>query len=202
MRLSLQSNIKEFTRGLTRVQKRQIPFATKNAITDTAFAVRKRIVERTWPRSVEARNKRFAGTAFRVEKASKSKLQARVFDRLGREALSRQALGQIRRARRSAHLAIPTGNVKRTRSGKIRKRDLPASLRNNPKAFTVRARGREMILERATKRRYPLRPLYGLKSSARVPKSFPFHEDAKDTSLRAFPNFMRRRLAHALRTAR
>ena len=65
--------------------KDQLPFATSKALNDTAFVVRNTIVEDTFPRSFNVKNKRFAGATFRVDKANKRKLEARVFDRLGKD---------------------------------------------------------------------------------------------------------------------
>ena len=57
------SNVNEVAGWLTNVQRKQLPFATAGALTDTAFDVRKHVVEKTFPRDFGLRNKRFAGVA-------------------------------------------------------------------------------------------------------------------------------------------
>ena len=83
--LNVGSNINQVAGWLTNVQRKQLPFATAGALTDSAFDVRKHVVEKTFPRDFDLKNKRFAGATLRVEKASKRKLRAAVYDRLGRE---------------------------------------------------------------------------------------------------------------------
>ena len=61
--LNVGSNINQVAGWLTNVQRKQLPFATAGALTDTAFDVRKHVVEKTFPRDFDLRNKRFAGAA-------------------------------------------------------------------------------------------------------------------------------------------
>ena len=83
--LNVGSNINQVAGWLNKVQRKQLPFATAGALTSTAFDVRKHIIEKTFPRDFDLRNKRFAAAARRVEKANKRKKSAAVYDRLGRE---------------------------------------------------------------------------------------------------------------------
>lgn len=203
VRLDIRSNIREVSRGLDLLQRQQLPFAISRALNDSAFGVRKRIVSRTWPRAdLEVRNRGFIRASMRVKKASKVKLRASVYDRLGRGFMPLQAEGGTKRPRSSSKLAVPI-NARRTAGGRIRKRDLPSSLRANPRAFLIRAKsGHQMIVERQGRARLPIRVLYHLTSSAVVDKSFAFYEDAEASSLRQFPRHFERRLRDALRTAR
>ncbi len=86
--IQVESNLSAFTKALDVFGKDQLPFATAGALTSTAFIVRNTIVEETFPRSFDVKNKRFAGAAFRVDKANKRKLEARVFDRLNKDFLA------------------------------------------------------------------------------------------------------------------
>ncbi len=95
--LNVGSNIDQVAGWLTNVQRKQLPFATTGALTDTAFEVRKHVIEKTFPRDFDLRNQRFAAAALRVDKANKRKLRAAVYDRLGRENLETKARGGIKR---------------------------------------------------------------------------------------------------------
>ena len=122
--LNVGSNINQVAGWLTNVQRKQLPFATAGALTDTAFDVRRHVVEKTFPRDCDLRNRRFAGAVVRVEKANKRKLRAAVYDRLGRECLETQARGGIKRPTWQ-WLSIPTQHIKRTTTGKIGKAQRP-----------------------------------------------------------------------------
>ena len=82
--LNVGSNIDQVAGWLTNVPRKQLPFATAGALTSTAFDIRKHVIEKTFPRDFDLRNKRFAVATLRVEKANKRKLRAAVYDRLGR----------------------------------------------------------------------------------------------------------------------
>lgn len=203
--VSVKSNIKGFMRQLNRFQRRQIPFATSLALNDTIFQVRKRIVERTWRRSFKVRNRRFPGALFRVKKATKRNLTATLYDRLGRASLDLHIDGGTKRPK-GRHLAIPTGNVKRTATGKIGKAKRPSALLKKPRTFKLNWNDNTGmpagIYQRVGKKRLPIKMLFRLKPSARIKKSFPFYEDAQDTTRRAFDHNFARGLRRALRTAR
>ena len=49
MQIKVTSNVGPLTKALDAFGKKQIPFATAMALNDAAFAVRKEIVERTYP---------------------------------------------------------------------------------------------------------------------------------------------------------
>lgn len=196
LQVNVRSNVVALTRGLTDLQRRGVPGITAGALDSTAFDVRKHEVDTVWPRSIQLRNRRFLGAALRVDKADKVRLRASVYDRLGREFLSRQATGGIKRPHRGANIAVPTRWVSRTRGGRVRSAQLPASLRANPRAFLLRARsGHQMIAQRQGKRRLPIRVLYHLTSTARVDKAFRFYEEAEDRALARFPIHFESRLA-------
>ena len=112
MSLNVGSNIGEVAGWLNGVQRKQLPFATAGALTSTAFDVRKHAVEKTFPRDFNLKNKRFAAATLRVEKASKRKLSAAVYDRLGREYLETQARGGIKKPIDGRNIAIPTQHIK------------------------------------------------------------------------------------------
>ena len=106
MQISVKSNASAVAKAMDVFGKQQMPFATSLALNDAAFAVRKEIVERTYPDSFTVRNKRFAGAMFRVGKASSVSV-ATVSDVSGRDYMAMQAEGGIKRPR-GRNIAIPS----------------------------------------------------------------------------------------------
>lgn len=77
MQISIKSDLKRVSKTLSRVQRKQIPFAASNALNDTAFDVQ-RTEKQEAPRRLD-RPTRFTISGFRVRKSSKRTLHARVF---------------------------------------------------------------------------------------------------------------------------
>ena len=202
MHVSVTSNISAVSKAIDAFGKRQIPFATSQALNDTAFAVRKEIVERTYPDSFTVRNRRFASAMFRVGKASKRNLVATVSDVLGRDYMVDQAKGGIKRPR-GRNIAIPSREIKRTGTGKVPKAKQPRNLLDGKGYRTTLRSGQPVIAEKtgrgSAKRQ---RVLYLLEPTARIPKRFPFYERGRKVAKDTFPRAFDRRFAQARRTAK
>ena len=107
MQINVSSNASTVAKAIDAFSKNQIPFATHRALNDTAFAVRKEIVERTYPQSFVVKNRSFARAMFRVQRSpNKRTLTAAVFDQLGREYMVDQAEGGFKTPR-GLSIAIP-----------------------------------------------------------------------------------------------
>ena len=199
--LRLDSNIKQFSRTLRDIERKQLPFATSKALNDTAFDVRKQIVDRTFPRDFKQRNKRFISAALRVSKSTKKKLIASVSDRLGREYLQRHTTGGIKRPR-GRNIAVPAGVRIRSQGG-VTKANRPRQLLNKPKVFITKGRsGQKVIMRRRTKKRTPAEVLYVLEPTARIRKTFRFYEDAQRVVAARFGLNFAKAWRKALATAR
>jgi len=203
MNINIASNISTLAKAIDAFGKNQIPFATHRALNDTAFEVRKQIVERTYPTSFVVKNKQFAKAMFRVERSpSKRVLVASVFDRLDREYMVNQAEGGTK-VPRGKSIAIPAQDRPQVRGRASYNRNKPRTVLGRPRAFVQTVGNQEMILERRTRKRYPLKRLYLLEDSAvRIPKRFPFYEDGRRTAIRSFDKSFAKRFAAAKRTAR
>ena len=206
--LNIKDDIKRATRRLNDIEKRQIPQATKNAVNDTIKDIRRQIVGVTAPRAFTIRNKTFISSQLRMEfSKDKRNIRAAVFDAKGRGNLELHARGGIKRPR-GQHIAIPSRFVegKRTKSGKISKALRPRQVLSKAgrrQAFKIKFQsGQEAIVRRKGKKSSPLQVLYLLERSARIRKSFRFHEDATKVARRVLPGHFRKRLRQALRTAR
>ena len=203
MQVKVTSNISTIAKAIDAFGKNQIPFATHRALNDTAFAVRNHIVQDTYPKSFQVKNKSFARAMFRVERSpSKRKLSAAVFDRLKRDYMIDQATGGIKKPR-GRSIAIPGADRPQVRGRGSYDRNKPRTVLGRPKAFRQRVGDQDMILERRTKKRYPLKRLYLLEQNpVIIPKRIPFYEEGKRKAQKSFDKFFAKRFKQARMTAR
>lgn len=198
MRLGVSIDFRSAVEALDGAQKRQVPFAIAKTLTGLAFEARKHLVDVTGPRDFDIRNKRFLGVALRVDPARKDKLEATIYDRLGREYLKTQAEGGTKKPRGSA-IAIPSRELqaKRTSTG-VPKRLRP---RNIPATFKLRI-GADEYLARRKGRAKKLEVVYLLERKAMIPKRFRAYEDVAAVVQRSANEIFAREMARALASAR
>ncbi len=196
--IRVDHNLKQWRRKLSDFQRRQIPFAMSQALNDTAFDVRRHIVDRIWPNSFpRAANKRFPNVAFRVKKATKRNLESVVFDRLKRDWLMLHIRGGTKRPWTSRNLAVPVG-VKRTATGRISAAKSPRNLQNS-----FIGEGGTAIFQRVGgKRQRRIKMMYALTPTAQIDRVFPFFRQARLKVDQVFPRHFARRFKKALATAR
>jgi len=153
--------------------------------------MRTRTIERTWPSDITKRNNQFMKSAMMTtikrsgNYATKKNLNVTVGNnpkghKMSREFMERLAVGGVKRPR-GRSLAIPgrDANLPRTAGGAIRKANRPRQLLNRKNVFRVTSKGgADLIVRRATKKRYPLQVLYLMNSDGKVNKQFDFYEDA------------------------
>lgn len=151
---------------------KQVPYAAARSLNNAAFKAREHLAGDTWPRSVTVRNRGFIKQALRVEKATKTKLQAAVVDTMGRGNLLAHADGGTKVAKKR-NLAIPTSAVKLTSKG-VRDAQKPANLKRafvrNGTLFQVVGKGKGSRLQ----------ALFTLRPQAKIRKSVPFREEFAD----------------------
>lgn len=198
MNLSIKLDFQQAARQLNDIARRQVPFAIAKTLNALAFEARNQIVNVTAPRDFNLRNKRFLGVALRVDPASKGRLEARIFDRLGREYLRTQAEGGDKNPR-GGMLAIPSKDLQGRRTGMgVPKRLRP---RTAPGAFKLQIGAQEYIARRKG-RAQRLEILYLLERKAKIPKRFRAYEDAASVIGAKADEVFARELARALATAR
>ena len=209
MEIVISSNMKELAARIG-AKQRQIPYAASRALNDIAFEVRNEIVNKTYPRSFQVKNSRFAGVLFRVEKSTKATLKATIFDRIAREGksnseyLARQESGGIKISRSSTNVAIPSRFLmtKRNSQGRVPNNLRPRNLLNQKNAFKVKTKkGSELIMKRDG-RTGAARVYYILSQSARITKRFPFYTDAKMVIRKSWNQTFNKYLEQAMKTAR
>lgn len=177
MQVKIDSNLPKFGLFVSDAKRRQMPFATKQAINNTAFSVRRHTVKRVAPSAFEERNKRFTNASLRVDLATKQVLRASVFDKLQRGNLEEHAQGGTKTPR-GRHVAIPSRSLSKRRSGRgVPKSMRPRTALSRKNVFKTEINGQTVIAERKGKAG-KLNVLYVLEKRARLPKRFPFYPQA------------------------
>jgi len=145
MRIDIRDNIKEVTKGLSSMQKKQIPFATMLALNDTAFALHKTYKKQTLQKFDSPTT--FTQKGFRVEKAKKTNLVAVVYVEKTREDYMKlQVDGGIRTPKNSAIVIANSKNsndVGKYPSGNIKKGAYNKIKRNKDKYFFGKPKGNQ-----------------------------------------------------------
>jgi hypothetical protein len=134
VKISVKADLKQVTGFLSRTVRKQVPFATKNALDQTAFEARKELRKQV-VKKID-RPKPFTVNSFMVEKSKKTNLKAAVFikDRVW-DYFKYQVHGGTRRP--SARLLpIPVnspldrfGNIKGRKRGPRTKKQFVANIR-------------------------------------------------------------------------
>lgn len=75
--LSVKLDVEDVTKFLTKLEKRQVPFATSRSLNDVAWAARQKLIRET-PKHLRNPNP-FTLRAFRVDQSTKRRLISRVF---------------------------------------------------------------------------------------------------------------------------
>ena len=193
MEIIVKDNIKEFTRWLDEIHKKQIPFATSRALNDTAVDVQEAevsVVKRVF-RSLKTWWLKQQPTGIKVKFSNKQNLHARVFtDAYFAEI---QEKGGTKKPRRARNLAIPTEKVpKKYRTSHGAKE----MIEQRNKVFAT-PKG---VFRRTGKRTIQL--LWSLSPVAIIKPRFPFHETAEQIALRRFNVHFPERLKQAIATAK
>lgn len=198
--IQVDIDMREFTRKAQQMgvfATDQLPFAISKTLNDTMFEdARPQIIGATWRGAFHVRHSGFPRAAINVEKASKRKLSAGLFDALGRGHLQGHARGGTKNAR--GQLAIP--NQERVRLHARGKTPKPRALdaRIPPRALRVLP-GRGIFEGRGGR----LRVWFWFKPSARLDQRFRFYEDFRRVAVSGcasrFPANLQRAVATAFR---
>jgi len=209
--VNVRTNVAQVTANLNRFERKQVPFAMAKAINDTLFDLRPALITE-WNLSFPgAKNKGFARTAFRINKASKHALKSSVYDRFETEWVQRQATGGTKTPK-GRSLAIPQygpGRLRRTRWGPGAKQKARAIIGNSADYFSGKPKGVPGApagiykrLPRTRRSKGGLRLMYLYKNNAFVKHEFDGYEVAEDVTARRFPVHFRKALERAVATAK
>lgn len=195
LKISVRSNVKEFTRGLTRIQKKQVPFATARALTWTAQDVQKAIMERI-PRVFNVTKKwwlKQQPTGIKVRPAKKTHLASRVYTEAHFADL--QEDGGTKRPRQSKSLLVPSNKVPKSR----RKSGGAAAMLKGKKTFSNR---KGIYRRKGPKRNQTVELLFARTKTAHIRPRFGFKRTAVKTVRARFKRNFARSLSKALETAK
>ena len=195
---SVRADVKATKKNLSRIQKRQIPFATSNAINRTAFDGQRELKKQAGIKFI-LRN-RFVESGFFVIKASKRKLTARVLVGKGREFLSYQVFGGTKTGQGS--IAIPV-KIRSNPRQKITRGKKPRAVLAKPRHFIATiGTGQRGIFRRRTKKRLPISRVFDLEQSVKIKPRFPFFKIVGGIVKSKFKRHLEQSLKEALRSAR
>ena len=206
--VNVTSNYKKLSRSLDQLGKKQLPFAFSRTLNDAMFAVRKHVVEKTYPRSFDVRDQRFFNSIMTIDKSNyrtSAGLSVALRDKKKIEYLQVFTKGGTKRPRGGGHLAVPSDLIKSKRTAKgIRESRRPRAVTASPKGFRGTTKfGAPVIYERKyLRKRYPLRVAYYLATSGKIKKQFPFYRDAERITRQVLPKLFAKNFAHAVKTAK
>lgn len=175
--INVGTNASDVGRAFERIVGRHLPYVTTRTLTELAKRGQEQ-VRAELPERFSIRNT-WVSRGIRMEPAQK-RAWPHVFSVIGTrdDFMVQHQTGEDKRPRRSDALAIPNvaeggrpGVIVR-RSGRIPKRLKPRTLLRGRKAFLQRVKGNWVILQRTTKKRYPVRFLYGMRDSALIKEAW------------------------------
>ena len=196
--IHVEIDMREFTRKAQQMgvfATDQMPYAISKTLNDTMFQdTRPQIIGPTWSGAFHVRRANFARVSINIEKASKGKWSAGVFDSLGRGHLQKHARGGTKQAR--GQLAIPNqGRVRLTGRGKSPKpRSLDARI---PRRALRVLPGRGIFEGRGGR----LHAWFWFRPSAHLDKRFRFYEDFQRTAVNGIARRFPANLQHAVATS-
>jgi hypothetical protein len=196
--INVSVDIRELTRHLDSMQKRQLPFAISKGLNDTAFATKDFVIA-LWGRSFTQRNKTFPRALFRVKTSSKTNHVASVYQYLDRDYVETQITGGTRTPKSAGNLAIPNerNNPKGARG--IPKSRRPRNLKDSFKADFGKGLGIWARVGRKNDKHLKL--MYMLKPSVHNAPRFPFYTEGEREAKRLFPIMFKAAIEYALARA-
>lgn len=196
----------------------QIPFAMSQAVLDTAFQARNKVVQSTWPEAFDVKNARFPGVLFKItdEGGGVYRGGAREFakqlrgtgtasvylsDTMGHDYIEDHTSGGTKTPQ-GTNIAIPSepGSV-RGPSGRVLSPNKPLNVTKKKKVFLLERNGRKIgIMERKENNR--LKTIYNFVKSANIDKAFNFYEDVDLVADSSFFRLFDERMARIITRSR
>ena len=193
--LNVKSNVKDFTRYLDNVQRRQVPFALARALTWTAQDGQSAVVDQI-QKVFETRVKWWAKnqpTGIKIQPAKKDRLTALVYTDAYFAQL--QEDGGIKTPFKAGKLQVPTDKVPKSR----RKAGGVKIMLEQKKTFSTK---RGVFRKVGGKKDRRVELLFWKSKTAVIKPRFGFRSVVYNTALKIFLEKFSRSLASALKTAR
>lgn len=198
MEISVKDNIKEIERQLSRLQRKQIPFATSMALNNTAFQARKALMAQA-PVKLN-RPTKYTVNAFRVAKASKRKLVASVYVDDSRAHYLKYQIEGGTRIGKGMGTGVPTRNRKLNAYGNIPGRR--SGLVKGKKQFISTIKGVPGVWERYGRKGRKVRLMVGFEKQVTYRPLFPFYKIVGGVVRGRFKRNLERAIVRALGSAR
>jgi hypothetical protein len=209
-KINVKNNIKEFTKGLTRFQKKQVPFVAAMTLTDVAFKVRENAINKSFPQAFKNSTvaSRMAKGRLRVMKAQKrdynmGMLSAKVLDKSSNplEYLVTHQQGGMKRAKSGNYIAVPSAKIKKKLGIRRNPQWRPtavremAGVRTVKKGKYVRGKSEQAIMKGGER-------FYSLVKTVPIPKRLYFEENAERTVQKKIQYIWTSQLNRALQTSK
>jgi len=197
LKIDIRADIKSATKGLSRVQKKQIPFATALALNDAAFGARKELRKQAEKKFENPTP--FTLNGFQVVKAKKKELTSIIYVESKRyKYMKFQIFGGTRMPERKA-IVVPTSRMPLNKYGNMTKNKIKTILAK-PNVVSTTINGRPGIFQ--TDRKVRTKRLVSYKDSVTYKPRFNFEKIVKGYVGNTFNRHMEKRLNAALATAR
>lgn len=173
MEIKILSNAKQVSRAMSDLAYKQLPFATAVALTKTAVQSA-RIAKEDMGHRFQLKNK-WTQKGVQIERAEKRDwphIQAAVGIDEKRAYIADHEEGHIRKGQRGHRLAVPSSNIRRTKTGKIPKGQRVRAIREK-KGFIPKG-SRTVFVRKGRGRKKRMLPLYFLGPSIRIRKKLGF----------------------------
>ncbi len=195
--INFKSNIKTFTKGLTRIQKKQVPFATARALTWTAQDCQKALQDRaaTVFNNVKKWWLKQQPTGIKIIAATKARLISSVYTKAHFTELQEE--GGTKTPSRSKNLLIPSDKVPKSR----RKAGGAGIMLKTKNVFST-AKGVYRRKGGAKRKNQKRELLFHKDKRATVRPRFGFRRTAAGIAARKFKRNFFRSLEKALKSAR
>ena len=205
--LVVKSNIREVSKWLNDVEKKQLPYATALALTRTAQDVQSYIIGAIT--RIFANTKKWwlkqQPTGIKIKSARKTDLHSSIYTDAYFADL--QEDGGLKRPHKGRALLIPTDKTPKygRKSGGHRKvlagKKILTKGKNGSPFFTMES-GFVGVFKRRGKKRLPIDAMYQVRGSAEIKPRFGFKSMAMRIASQQFPKRFSEALAKALKSAR
>jgi hypothetical protein len=200
MNINIKADIKPLNKKLTSAQKKQIPFATANAINQTAFQTRKQL-QKDMDNTFRGGAAPFTKRGVLVQKATKKNLEGAVYiNKEQSKYLQKQVFGGIRRE--GYFIPIPYRNrVGLTKQGNLTKAKL-RTLINNKNNRVLEINGVRGVYEVKKGQQPKLLVAMNQKEANYNNPKFRFFQRGQLTINKNFKKNYKKQLTRAIKTAR
>ena len=189
---NVKGDLKPLIKHLSKVQKKQIPFAAANAINATLFDVMK-AEKAQMPKKLD-RPTPYTMKAFKINKAKKTMLVGDIHVMPERYKYLKYA---IEGGTRTGNIGVPTKHAKLNKFGNIPMRK--KGLIKNKKQFIQTINGVSGVWERS---KQGTKLMVAFENSVTYEKRFPFFKIAEAVARKKFQRNFKKSLARAMGSAR